>query len=688
MRLRSLVPLFLVLSSAALASEVPLTPPPPLMPSTIDDFGVAGDGGGFLFLLGTAFTTSVRRHFHGWTLDGAESTFDTGDNGAVAAGDSGYLVVAANNGGNVVARRVATSGEVLDAAPLIVGPTGTFGSHFVPLLAVAWDGSRWVVVSSRVSFVDRNGGVSGGGVAIGDLASDTSVSMAARNGVAVVVWRARGALFARTISVTAMSDPIPLGAATGFAPQIAAGDDGFLATWSINGTLVARHFDANGRPDAFFELGLNADRARIAWDGSAYVVVARSGAALRGIRASATAPLGVPFDIAGDANDSDLAIASAGSRILVGYGEPSMYVRFLGETGAAIPVYPHLASQKRVRAAFDGVDEAVLFQQELPNYQNELRLARVTTRGEPLDGAGFVVAGGPIELADVAGGGGMILVTWTELHNGQEDIRAQRFTAAGTPLDPAPLLLAANTVVASRPIGVWDGSGFVVFYSPYGRGTFGIRIGDGSSEQQVHPAAALQFNVARSADRFMLAYGQIVMPRAVAVTDDLHLATGSVDLGPPNEGALTIPSIASDGSDFLAVWQVFDNNDAVEIVAQGVSGNADLLGGRIVVGAGPHAKGNPRVRWDGAWWTVTWAEVVDAETIAFVSARITRSGEPLAPVYIARTPLTDSPSPLYDWTEAGSMLFYSRFDRPSGLVTAQRIFLQREDAARRGAAGR
>src|SRR5256714_6258509 len=121
---RSLVPFLLVLSSAALASEVPLTPPPPLMPSTIDEvYGVAGDGRGFLFLLGTSFTTSVRRQFHGWMLDGTETTFDAGDNGAVAAGDSGYLVATANNGGNVVARRVGTSGELLDAAPLILGPT-------------------------------------------------------------------------------------------------------------------------------------------------------------------------------------------------------------------------------------------------------------------------------------------------------------------------------------------------------------------------------------------------------------------------------------------------------------------------------------------------------------------------------------------------------------------------------------
>jgi hypothetical protein len=687
MRLRFLVPLLLVLSSAALASEVPLTPPPPPLPTTSEGiYGVAGDGRGFLFLLSTPLSLSGRQQFHGWTLDGTESTFDVGVNGAVAAGDSGYLVVMANNGGNAVARRVGSSGEVLDTTPLILGPTPSLAALYSPPVAVAWDGSRWVVVSSRVTFVDRNGGVSDGGVAIEDLAVGTSASIAARNGVAVVVWRTRGAIFARTIAGTAMSDPIPLGATT-IAPQIAAGDDGFLATWSVNGALVAQHFDADGSADAFFHLPLSGDIARIAWDGSAYVViVAGSGSTLRGIHASATAPIDAPFDIAGGVSGTNLIIASSGSRILVASGSPGMYVRFLGEeTAAAIPLHPHLASQYGVHAAFDGVDEAVVFRQELPGYQNELRLARVTTRGEPLDGAGIVIASGQIGGRDVAGGGGMILVTWTEgLPNGHGDIRAQRFTAAGTPLDPAPLLIAGDTVVASTPLGVWDGSGFVVFYSPSQRGTFGIRIGDGSAEKQVHPVA-LQFNVARSADRYMFAYGQNVSPKAVAVTGDLRLATGSVALGPPNELALTIPSIASDGSDFLAVWPIFNNN-AVEIVAQGVSRNADLLGGRIVVAAGPHPKGSPRVRWDGAWWTVAWPEVVDAETIAFVSARITRSGALLAPSYLARPPLTDPPS--YDWTEAGSLLFYSRPDRPSRLVAGQRIFLQREDAARRRAAGR
>src|SRR5205823_5442872 len=164
-----------------------------------------------------------------------------------------------------------------------LGPTASLAALYSPPVAVAWDGSRWVVVSSRLTFVDRNGGVSDGGVAIEDLAVGTSASIAARNGVAVFVWQTRGAIFARTIAGTAMSDPIPLGATT-IAPQIAAGDDGFLATWSVNGALVAQHFDADGSADAFFHLPLGGDIARIAWDGSAYVIVARSGGTLRGIR--------------------------------------------------------------------------------------------------------------------------------------------------------------------------------------------------------------------------------------------------------------------------------------------------------------------------------------------------------------------------------------------------------------------
>jgi hypothetical protein len=679
---RFLAVLLLALSPVAFSAEVPLTPTPPLAPSAADALdGVASDGHGFFVLFHNPTVLRGLQLFRGWTLDGTESTFDEAEAAAVAGSDNGYLVVMARNSG-LIARRVSSSGVVLDATPIVIGPLYSGGVMTPPPAAVAWDGTRYVVVWNDramrrlvVSFVDRNGVVSGGDTIATDffVASDESATVAARNGVAVVLWRQRGAVFARTIAGASIGEPFPVAFVTGAPPQIAGGGDGFLATWSLNGSIVAEHFDSNGQPGSSFQVPLSGDRPRVAWDGSAYVIIATQATTLRGIRVSATAPVGAAFDIAGGASGGDMA--SNGRRTLVVYGAAGLYAKFLDDLGTPFPIHGHPASQFDVHAAFDGVDDVVGFRQELPGGGSEIRLARVTTRGEPLDGAGIVVASGTVDLNDVAGGGGTSVVVWSEPNK----LLAQRFTASGTPLDPAPLLISTDCLLGPARV-VWDGSTFVLFWASCAGGTWAARIGSSMTPVMIHPTAFAFMEVARGANGFLIASGL----EAIAVTDDLRLLAGPRRFGAPGEGLLGTASLASDGGSFLAVWLDGSN----QIVAQSISANAEPLGPHIVVAATTDRLGTPRVRWEGAWWSATWPQIVDPQTSVFASARITPGGVPLTPVYVGRAPLLLLPTLLYDWSEAGARLVYSRFDRPPAAAASQRIFLQQEQPARRRAAGR
>jgi len=215
---------------------------------------------------------------------------------AVAAGRSGWLVVWSRPGGageDLVALRVAPSGEPLDATPIVISRQS--GDEQSP--AVAFDGQDWLVVwqDHRVGpylniYAAR---VSAGGTVLdpGGIPVCTqddhqrSPSVAFVEGVFVVVWADRRAQTnwdvygARVTPDGALLDPggFPVTTAPGhqIAPYVAAGGGVALAVWQdalFDASVQAARITPSGSVGPAFPVSTAAflqSAPAVAFDGSA-----------------------------------------------------------------------------------------------------------------------------------------------------------------------------------------------------------------------------------------------------------------------------------------------------------------------------------------------------------------------------------------------------------------------------------
>ena len=503
----------LLLAAATSGAEVPVGNPP-MIGGSLD--GLLYDGSHFLLLQRGVRTTLAD--------DGTPlASANDGDRVALASSGRGVLSLSISNGSAY-------------ANGTLLGPASA--------AAAAWDGTRYIAALRdgqrlALAFLSESGAVSGRIDVAGDAGA---FALAARDGVALVVWSSGNALFARTTTGAAA------GIGDGVLSDVAAGKEGFMVTTLSGGNVVARHVDRAGHPDATYTVGTGTGGAHVARERYAYDLAWPDGNRLLGARVDPIAgDMHGPFVIAMlDQPIDRVAVATTTATTLVAYSSAGIFAKQIDDTTPGKPMHAHLARQSEVHAA----DGLVAWQQET----DEIRVNDV------------VVAHG--ELLDVAAGGGITLIVWRD---------AAGLWSLLYPIDATP-----RPATAAR--AVWDGAQFVMFDST--------------------------------------------------------------------------ASIASNGSEFLAVW-----NDNGEIVAQHVGRND-----RIVVGSG---SGTPHVRWDGAAWVVTWPEIVDAATAGFASVRI---GGPKT--YVARAPL---PISLTDWSDTAQAVYYVRDGR---------LFMQRIDAARRRAAGR
>jgi hypothetical protein len=547
----------LLAASAAFGGEIAITPPPPLAANSFEHLvAAASDGRGFYVLFSNITYRVDRWLISGSTLDGVVSTFGEGEKVGFAASDDGYLVVIVDHG-HMRGWRVGTHGELLDTTPFELGPTNAEN------VAVAWDGTRYVVAWSDQqpsvfsSFVDRQGHVSSGTRIASSL---NPVAIAVNNGVSVLLGY--NALNGHLIARSSTFGSFDLAAEGALSSAVAAGADGFLVTWLSGGKLFARRLDADGRPaGALLEPVLEpanvwtqcCGAVRVTWDGRGWVIAAKTQlTTVRCVRVGADGTMGKPFEATSQTivSSSNVAIASNGSRTLVGYWLYGVYTKFL-DSEAELPLHtPYRATQVGAMAAFDGVDYVVAWGE-----QSDLRIARVTTSGQPLDGRGIVVTTGPPGLGpfpiQVAGGAGVSVVLWSEQPIEGLALRALRFDAAGTPLDRNPIEIGSkclNTGATER--AVWDGAAFVVF-SSCGNALTGMRLGKGIAPSVVYPAPVTSFELAHGGGRFLVVQRDDNGMRAFAVFDDLSLATPFRTLA--TEVILHV-SVASSGGEFLVVW--------------------------------------------------------------------------------------------------------------------------------------
>jgi hypothetical protein len=216
---------------------------------------------------------------------------------------------------------------------------------------------------------------------------------------------------------------------------------------------------------------------------------------------------------------------------------------------------------------------------------------------------------------DVAFDGTNFLVVWTSKllsQFGGSTIAATRVTPAGQVLDPNGIVIpGAEGRVLEEPTVAFGNGGYLVAYesrSNFNNGSliFGLRIGtDG-----------------------------IVQGSPFQVSDGLSGIPGS-------NGHLEMsPSLASDGSMFLAVWHEYDTtagpiNIHDNIVGTRISGTTVLDPAGRFISQAANAQTAPDVASDGNGYLVTWADRRSSEQPDIYGARVDSAGTVLDPSGLA-----------------------------------------------------
>jgi hypothetical protein len=206
--------------------------------------------------------------------------------------------------------------------------------------------------------------------------------------------------------------------------------------------------------------------------------------------------------------------------------------------------------------------------------------------------------------------GANFLVVWQDDRSGSPyDIYAARVTPAGTLLDPAGIAVSPASDDQGSPALAFDGTSFLVAWADLRSGSPGI-------------------------------YGARVTPAGV-VLDPAGIA---ISTAANYDGS---PAVASDGANFLVVWQ--DDRSG---------GNSDIYGARvtsagvvldpqgIAVSTTASGQGSPALAFDGTSFLVAWS---DSRSVSpdIYGARVTPAAVVLDPTGIAVSGAAD-----YQWFPA------------------------------------
>ncbi len=182
---------------------------------------------------------------------------------------------------------------------------------------------------------------------------------------------------------------------------------------------------------------------------------------------------------------------------------------------------------------------------------------------------------------------GFTSTPYLPLMGNETDIYAARLDADGNLLDPKPILVANQGRNQTRPKAAWNGENWLVVW------------------------------VSERPDWYFFedVVGVRVSP-AGTVLDPVPIPIRPENNDPANDGG-QVPSVASDGTDWLVVWQglVWHNNIAYPSIAgRRVSAGGALLDAADVVlfqypvaAFGPR---NPRAAWAGDEYLVVWNEAL------------------------------------------------------------------------------
>jgi hypothetical protein len=352
----------------------------------------------------------------------------------------------------------------------------------------------------------------------------------------------------------------------------------------------------------------------IGFDGTNFLVTwDDSRAGLADIYAARVSTSGSVLDPAGlaistAANEQlEPAVAFDGTNYLVAWGDARsgayrVYAARVSPAGSVldpngIPISS--AGGARPGLAFDGTNYLVAWQSSA----NDIYGARVSPAGSVLDPQGIAISTAPnYQLSpQVAFGGGVFLVTWTDYRAGgnDDDIYGARLDPAGTVLDPDGIGISIAPNEQWAPAVAFDGTNFLVAFSSQNQPNV--------SDYSVRAARVSPV-------------GTVLDPDGL-----------TIQLVANNQHS---PALAFDGTNYFVVWRD-ERSGTAAIYGARVTQDGSLLDGTgIVISNGANDPSSPKVSFDGTDFLVVWG---DASGV-IKGTRVSPSGTVLGPGGIAISP--------------------------------------------------
>ncbi|MCX5801250.1 MAG: T9SS type A sorting domain-containing protein [Candidatus Eisenbacteria bacterium] len=447
----------------------------------------------------------------------------------------------------------------------------------------------------------------------------------------------------------------------------------------------------------------------VAFDGTNYLVVwmdnrSRSSWDIYGARVSVGGSVLDPGGIAvatGTTNQYNPAIGFDGTNCLVvwmDYGSGSGYDIYgarVSTNGSvldpgSIAISTAANSQEFPAIAFDGTDFLVVWEDGRSGTYSDIYGARVSAGGSVLDPGGVAISTAALNQfrPRIAFDGTNFLVVWHDSRNGPYyDVYGVRVSAGGSVLDTADIAISTAAMDQLYPAIAFDGTNYLVVWmddrSRTSWDSYGARVStDGSVLDPGGIAVATspgdQFSPAIAFDgtNFLVVWHDyrsgsrdIYGTRMSAGGSVLDAAGIAISTAANNQ---FYPAIASDGTDFLVVWE--DNRGrSYDIYGARVSGGGSVLDpGGIAISTGARTERGPAVAFDGTSYLVVWHDYRSGTYSDIYGARVGTDGSVLDPGGIAISTATNyqfNPAVAFDGTNCLVVWedwrnYYSGWDDP------------------------
>jgi hypothetical protein len=318
-------------------------------------------------------------------------------------------------------------------------------------------------------------------------------------------------------------------------------------------------------------------------------------------------------------------------------GIPDIYGCRVSTAGVALDTSGILisnasGSQKLPSVAFDGADYLVAWQ-DSRNFAftgEDIYAARVTPEGVVLDATGFVVssAAGAQTAPRVAFGSALHLIAWTDERGSDKDIYAARVTPTGNLVDSSGIVISDAAGNQDTAALAFDGANFLIVWSDARGGAldiYGARVSEAgavldpaglavsaAADTQELPAVTFdgeKYLLVWQDKRNIVTSGYDIYGAFVAPDGDVFPNAGLVLATRKPANQEQQPSLAYDGTNYLAVWRDQRFGGDVDIYGGRLSGAGDLLDSTgIAICAAAGEQSAPAATAGGGHFFVAWQD--------------------------------------------------------------------------------